>query len=47
MNFYVNDREHYLLVIKLCTKNIMYNFYVNYIVMEKNVWLTESVGIVL
>ncbi len=34
-----NVKEHHLLVIKFCTKNVLYNFY-----MEKNV-LTENVDI--
>ncbi len=32
-----NVKEHYLLVIKFCTENVLYNFYVKRTVMEKNV----------
>ncbi len=32
-----NIKEHYLVVIKFCTKKFLYNFYVKFTVTEKNV----------
>ncbi len=32
-----NVREHRLLVKKFCTKNVLYNLYVKYTTMKKNV----------
>ncbi len=40
-------REHYLLVTKFCTKNVLYNFYVKRTVMEKNVQVTKNAETVL
>ncbi len=37
MSFYENIKEHCLFVIKFCTKNVLYNFYLKRTVMDKNV----------
>ncbi len=42
-----NVKEHYLLVIKFCTKSVLYNIYVKCTVMEKNVYVAKNVEIVL
>ncbi len=47
MSFYEKVREHYLLVIKFCTNNVIYNFYSKRTIIEKNILVTKNVEIVL
>ncbi len=38
-----NVKVQYLLIIKFCTKNMLYNFYVKRTITEKNVYVTKNV----
>ncbi len=39
--------EHYLLVLKICIENVLYNFYLKVTVTKKNVRVTKNVETVL